>query len=637
MATWGLADPSMEVERNVPEIDAGDSVLTHFEAIAAAQPESDAIRSRGQVWRYSKLNRIANNLAHALLALPHGGDAPVALLFDHHAPVIAAILGVLKAGKCYVCLDSTFPVHRNEAILRDVGSRLVLCDHANLSFAAALVSDGQSVLVYEDIYSGPPSVNPGIPVSAGMALGIFYTSGSTGDPKGVLWRHDICLHRMLVDRLLSPVSPIDRLMLLTSLSFPAATSDVFWALLNGACLCIYDIRRQGGVAGFAGWLQSQEITCMRSPVAFFRYFLETMLAGLALPRLRLVVLSGDTLFACDVARARTLLPACDRITYRYSMSETGLVCLVNLPREVPIEDGIIPVGLPVPGKEVRLLDPMGSSLPDSAAQVGEIVVVSRYLAAEYWGQPEMTHACFVADPELPGRRLFLSGDLGRFRPDGSLELLGRRDYRLKIRGYRVEVAAVEAALLRLEDIEAATVIPQPDPSGEKSLVAYIVLRSGRDTKTIELRRRLAETLPDFMIPSRFELRDALPLTSNGKIDRQALADPARAAPAPMLLASSPNGLTEERIARIWMEVLRLEQVCRKDDFFSLGGHSLLAARVVARLNETFQLALPLIGFYQTPTIAGLAALIERGESATHSDDQENSIDLARSLLLLEAF
>lgn len=626
----------MEHHPREPEIDPGDSVPARFEAMAAAQPERDAIRSRGQIWRYGELNRAANHVTHALLRATTGGDAPIALVFAHHGPAVATILGVLKAGKCYVCLDPAFPPERNASILADSGARLILCDLADLSVAAALAGDGQGLLIFEDLHGGLPTDDPGVPVRADMDLGIFYTSGSTGTPKGVLWRHDICLHRMAVDRQLCPLLPADRLTLLTPLVFPAATSDVFWALLNGACLCLFDIRERG-TAGFPDWLRDQEITCMRSPVALFRHLLESMPTGLELPALRRIVLSGDTLYARDVERARLRLPACAEIVHRYSMSEAGLVCVNTLARDTEIGDGIVPVGHPVPGKQVRLFGPEGAPLAGDSAEAGEIGVSSRYLAAGYRGRPEATRARFVADPEAPGHRLYLSGDLGRFRPDGSLEFLGRRDHRLKIRGYRVEVAAVEAALLGQEGVDAAAVVPWPDASGEKSLVAHVVPRPDSGLEIPALRRRLTRALPDYMIPARFILRDALPLTPGGKIDRQALSILVQAAPAPPPTASGPLGPTEERIAGIWRDVLRLDQLGGDDDFFSLGGHSLLAARVVARLNEAFHLSLPLASFYQAPTVSGLAAMVERGETAAPSRDRKNAMDLARALSLLEAF
>lgn len=615
------------------EIAPGDSVSARFQAIAAAYPDREAIRSRGQVWHYRDLNRAANRVAHALAR----ADARVALMFGHHAPVIAAILGVLKAGGCHVCLDPTFPRDRNAAILADSGARLILCDQAGLAAAAALAGRETRLLVYEDIPGGLPETDPDVAVRADMDLGIFYTSGSSGQPKGVLWRHDICLHRAAVDRLLSPVFPGDRLTLLTPLVFPAAISDLHWALLSGACLCLYDIRARG-TAGLPDWLRAQAITCMRAPVALFRHFLELPTTDPALPALRRVVLSGDVLYDRDVARARRRLSDRVEIIHRYSMSEAGLVCLNRL-TVTPGADagagaGAVPVGHAVPGKRVRLFDPDGAPLPANSGRVGEIGVASRYLAAGYPGRPELTRTRFVADPENPGSRLYLSGDLGRFRPDGGLELLGRGDRRTKIRGYRVELDAIEAALLALEGVDAAAVVTGPDASGENGLVAYVVAGRRHQPDAGDLRRRLAASLPDYMLPARFVFRDALPLTASGKIDRQALASPDEPAPMPTspLSVAGPRGAVEARIAGIWREVLRLERIDREADFFSLGGHSLLAARVVARLDEAFRLSLPLAAFYQAPTIAGLATMVERGMAPPPA--RRSDPDLARCLSML---
>lgn len=613
-----------------PEIAPDDSIPARFEAVAAALPGQPALLSRGQVWSYAELNRAANRVAHALLEQPGDDDAPVALIHGHHAPVIAALLGVLKAGRAYVCLDPGFPLERNAALLADSGARLILCDQARLDVAAALAGRGHTVMVQEDLHGGLPTTNPGVPVRADMDLGLFYTSGSTGTPKGVIWQHHLCLHRMAVDRLLAPVAPADRLTLLTPLTFPAATSDVFWALLNGGGLCLYDIRALG-TAGLPDWLRDLGITCLRAPVALFRHLLDALEAGPGLPSLRRLTLSGDTLFGRDLARARRCLAAGVDILHRYSMSEAGLVCQ-NIVRDGDFPDeGVVPVGRPVPGKAVRLIDADGGS-PPSGDGVGEIAVSSRHLAAGYRGGH--TDDRFGADPERPGRRLYRTGDLGRFRPDGRLEFLGRLDHRLKIRGYRVEVAAIEAALLAEAEVEAAAVVAWPDASGEKSLVAHVVPADPGDPDFSGLRRRLALKLPDYMLPARFVAHAALPLTPGGKIDRPALAVPAPETRPP---AAPPDGAIEARIAAIWRAALGLEAVGRDDDFFCLGGHSLLAARVLAEIHTAFGRNLPLAAFYGAPTVARLAALMGADAAAPASAGPRQTAALAEALARLEKF
>jgi amino acid adenylation domain-containing protein len=622
-------------EVSQPEIVQGDSVPAWFERIAAARQGDSAIRSSCHAWTYGELNRYANKVAHALLASLGGNDAPVAVLFEHDAPAIAAILGVLKAGMCYVCLEASFPEARNREILADSLARLVLCDRANLGGAKRLAQDRLGLLVFENLADAFPRENPGISVKPEMPLGIFYTSGSTGLPKGVLWHHDICLHRVLVDRLTCPVSSLDRMTLLTPLIFPAASSDMYWALLNGASLHVYDIKKFG-TAYLLAWLRQEGITCMRMPVALFRHFLDSLESGIALSGLRFLVLSGDALFKLDVDRARDHLPDDCVIVHRYSMSETGLVCQLKLGREIPVEGTTVPVGRPVAGKRVRILDANQKPVT-SFEEPGEIAVSSRYLAVGYWTQTELTRARFLIDPDSPRNRLYLTGDIGRFRADGCLELLGRSDYRIKIRGYRVEVAAVEAALHRLNSVKDAAVVAWPDPSGEKALVAHVVPRAtpAPDAKT--LRRQLSETLPDFMLPAWIVHWPSLPLTPNGKIDRKLLSNPERVPHQPATSAPGPHTVTEERVAAIWSDLLHLEQLGREDNFFDLGGHSLLGARLIARINKVFQVSLPLIILYHAPTIAELAALIERGGDASQPDSTNSSLDITEVLRMLGEF
>jgi acyl-CoA synthetase (AMP-forming)/AMP-acid ligase II/acyl carrier protein len=341
----------------------------------------------------------------------------------------------------------------------------------------------------------------------------------------------------------------------------------------------------------------------------------------------MIGLGGDVVFREDIETARAHFPPSCRIIHRYTISEAGMVTRLVIGADTRLDSPIVAVGYPFRGKELLILDEDRRPLPSGEA--GEIAVRSRYLAAGYWGQPEQTRQRFIPDPVDPDGVTYLTGDLGRLRPDGCLEFLGRSDFRLKIRGFRVELAAVEAALRELDDVEEAVVVPQPDPTREQSLVAYVVPAAQPAPDAGALRGRLAAKLPDYMIPSAFVFLEAMPLTQSGKVDRRALPRPDAGRPTLEQRYQGPRNPTEEALVAIWSGVLRLAQIGVLDNFFDLGGHSLLAARVIARANEKFQVRLPLRSLYDAPTVAGLATLIENGSQ--HVPDVGASVTEERAL------
>ena len=564
-----------------------------------------AVKSGSHAWTYLQLDRAANCVAHAVMSATGTAPAPVALLFEHEAPVVAAMFGVLKAGKFYAALDGSFPLQRNRAVLDDLAAPVLLCDRANLQAASRLASDTCRLLVYEDLDDAFAADEPVVETSPDSLFGIFYTSGSTGEPKGLPWPHKLPLHRVLIDIADAGIARSDRQTLLTSFSFAAAASDMYLPLLNGASLHLYDVRANGA-AGLGDWLRQEQITIIRSPIALFRQFVRALGERETFPSVRVIGLSGAAVFRDDIVRARPHFSASCRVIHRYTTSEGGMVARSLIDPETKLDGPLVPAGYPPPGKHVFILDENRRELPRET--VGEIAVSSRYLAHGYWGQPEQTATRFIADATDPGKMLCLTGDQGRMRADGCLELLGRADARVKIRGYRVELAAVEGALRELPDVGEAAVVAEPDASGELSVVAYIVPAREPAWDERALRRQLATTLPDYMLPSAFEVLCAMPLTPNGKIDRSRLAMAERLKPVRSPAAASKNAI-ERALLAIWCDVLERKEIGVDDDFFDLGGHSLDAASVIARIHQTLRLSLLPRSIYDAPTVSALAAVI----------------------------
>lgn len=620
------------------------SLPARFAAVVRRHPEEVALRDRGLAWTYQEADRAANLVARLC---PYRHDAPpVLLLLGHGALEIIALLAVLKAGRAWVALDPGAPPARLRAIATDAGADLVLTDNRHAHLADHLgvrverVPEAATLRAATDDPDLAHSAGhaPGVAIGADDLASLAYTSGSTGAPKGVMRSHRSSLHRCWLFQNDQRLGPGERVAHLFGCGFVAAEVDVYGALLNGATLCCYPTQGEG-FAGLLAWLAAERIALFHPPPALWRQSLSTLEHPPDLPALRTVFLAGEPVYGRDIEAMRWLLPACT-VVHRLSSSEASAIAQYRVGPGDPIEvEAALPVGSPVADKRLLLVDAEGREVPHG--QPGEIVVESRYLSPGYWRQPDLTAERFTPVPgagaaRSPPLRRFRSGDLGRFDPTGSrLDHLGRLDAQVKIRGYRVEPREIEAALLRLDAIATAAVVTLTGPDGDNALAAFAVPRNDAHVTAAELRRHLASTLPAYMLPSRIECRPELPLTANGKIDRQALA---AAGPRPPASATEPpRGHIERRIARIWSDLLQVHPVDRGADFFSLGGHSLSAARAVAQLNREFGLALALASIYQAPTVAAMALRVREASTSVPGKASGPVADLAAALAMLEEF
>jgi len=408
-----------------------------------------------------------------------------------------------------------------------------------------------------------------------------------------------------------------------------AVRDIFGALFNGAALYPLNVKEEG-VAHMADWLVREEITVLFSGASLFRHFVYTLTEEEAFPRLRLIRLGSESVRKRDVELYKKhFSPDCILVN-GLSSSETGTVrkCFIN--EATCITTGSVPVGYPLDDMDVLLLDDAGNEVGFN--HVGEIAIKSNYLSLGYWRRPELTRARFLAGLSAEDERIYFTGDLGRMSPDGCLIHMGRKDLQVKIRGYRVEVVEIEEALGSLDMFREVVVVAREDHLDSQRLVAYLVPNGQPPPGVTTLRRLLAETLPDYMIPSAFVFLDALPLNPNGKVDRQALRPPGTARPNldnPFVPSRTP---VEERLLEIWAEVLNLDGVGIHDNFLELGGNSLLATRVISRVLKTFRVELPLRSLLDTLTVANMAVVIT--QSRAEKVEQE---DLDRMLAELEAF
>ena len=585
------------------------SLTERFEQQVALHGARLALKTHNQALTYDQLNRAANRLARAILTGSRAGEEPIALLFHHGTALITATMAALKTGRPFVQVDDKLPQARARRLIQDAGARSIVTGGANYDRACALAGDAATVVNLDALRDDIADDNLGLAIAPRAIAYIHYTSGSTGEPKGVMSDHASELHSVLVKAEALTITAADRISLLRSHNV-GATSDALLALLNGAALCLLELEEQG-LAGLGDWLSREKVTVLTCVASVFRHALRHGADRAAFTDVRLVHLGGEPLFRSDIALFKRHFSDGCRLVNRLGISETKTASYFMIGKNDRVEEAVVPVGFALEGYEIAVLDEAGK--PVAANIVGEIAVKSRYLARGYWRRPELTQAKFLADPAGTDARLFLSGDLGYLRSDGCLVHAGRKDRQIKIRGCRVELAEVEIAMLEIVGVEQAAVVARPQRDDGARLVAYVVLRSGSDLNVNRIRAALQKTLADYMIPSAFVSLAGLPMTRSGKIDRRRLPAPPRFRAALDVPHAAPRNPLENVLARLWCEVLQLDEIGRDDDFAALGGDSLLATPIVMQVNQMFDLPRPLKTLFATPTVAQLAAWITAQE------------------------
>jgi amino acid adenylation domain-containing protein len=579
-----------------------------FEAQVRKYPARTAVKTKNHAWTYEELNAKANQIAHSIVGPCGNGDERVALLFEHDAPMIAAMLGALKAGKTYVPLDPNYPEERLSYILEHSESTALLTDEKNLDLARRL--KGPAGLINIDgLPSSASTSDLNLPIDPNGLAYILYTSGSTGQPKGVMQNHRNVLHFIRVYTNNLHISSDDRLTLLSSYCFDASVMDIYGALLNGATLNPIDIRTDG-LANLPEQLSVEEITIYHSTPTVYRYFVETLNERSEFPRLRLVVLGGEEVTRRDVELYRKHFS--DGCLFVNGLGPTeSTVSLQNfVDKQTMISGESVPVGFPVDDTEVLLLNQAGKP----AAIQGEIAIKSPHVALGYWRNPEAARAAFLSVRSPTVRegscsdRIYKTGDMGRRLPDGSIRFEGRKDFQIKIRGFRVELGEVESVLTQHPSVRESVVVAGLSDGRDKQLVAYVVPQSNQPNET-DLRNFLKEKLPEYMLPAAFVMLDSLPLTASGKVNRRALPAPVKIKRELTLMAVPQTDL-EGLLLPIWADVLGT-QIGVHDNFFDCGGHSLMAVRLFAQIEKRLGHRLPLATLFQAPTVAQLAAVLEQ--------------------------
>lgn len=582
-----------EVDQSIPE---------RFQEQVRKYPNHVAVRTKDQTATYGELNQAANRIGRAILARGKKPTSAVGLLLEKNVPVIAAMLGTLKAARVYVPLDPVHPASRLGHILDDAETELIVTNNRFLSLARQLAQNGRQLLNVDEDYSGFSGEDIGLPVASDAPCYILYTSGSTGEPKGVIQNHRNVLHNIMRHTNSLHLCAQDRFALFASCATAQSVTGIYGSLLNGAAVYPFDVREEG-FTGLARWLAQNEITVYHSSASVFRNFAEFLSGGEDFSKLRVLKLSSESVSKRDVELCQKHFSAECIFVNTLASTESGVVRDYLMDKNTIIRGNMVPVGFPFDDMRVQLLDEAGQEVGVDA--VGEICIESAYLSPGYWRRPELTSRAFSPSPAAEGQRIYRSGDLGRIDRDGCLTYVGRKDSRVKIRGFTVEIGEVEAALRNLADIAEVAVMAQ-DFGGERHLVAYVVPIQKLVLSPTNLRRHLSEVLPEFMIPSLFVTLEELPRTAAGKLDRAALPPPQAFRPmldTPLVAARTP---LEKDVAALWMEVLGISTVGVNDNFFELGGTSLKAAQVLARIQRLYDMDVSMQSFFDRPTVVGLA-------------------------------
>jgi acyl-coenzyme A synthetase/AMP-(fatty) acid ligase/thioesterase domain-containing protein/acyl carrier protein len=592
-----------EVESYDPKI-YNLPIPERFEKQVTKTPDCLLIKQGNVQITFNEFNKQANQLARMILAEAGSKEETVALLFEHGGASILAIMGVLKAGKIYIPLDSDYPKNQLAYALSDSTATLLVTNTANLPLARQLSGGSCRIINLDALDTNLATDNLNLSLSPDYPVAIYYTSGSTGQSKGVLKNHRNLTHRLWA------YEPGDRLSHLFSYSFTASLDPLYGGLFRGATICPYNLKTEG-LGHLAEWLIEEKITSLHLPISILRDFLDLLSNNDIFPAIKQMRFSGEPLYRKDFDNIKKHLNPTCIIKNILASAEAEQVAQLIIEPGMALEDDIIPVGYEVFDKKILILDEDGVELGPN--QIGEIAVKSAYLFKEYWKKPEQTRKRLLPDPQNSDEFLFLTNDLGLKHPDGLIEHRGRKDFQVKIHGYLIDLPAVEAAIQNISLVKEAVVIAREDIPGEKQLVAYYVPTVQPGPKPEALRKILSKGFPDYMIPAHFVSLETFPKTPSGKFDRRALPELSYRRTDLDISYQPPRDAVEKKLCKIWAQVLGYDQVGIADNFFDLGGSSLQAMRLFVQIERVIGKKLPLALILKASSVAQQAQILRQEE------------------------
>ncbi|MBX8563946.1 amino acid adenylation domain-containing protein [Pseudomonas cichorii] len=581
-----------------------------FEEQASVRGDELAVAFEGQRLSYRELNRQANLLAHHLIGLGVRPDDRVAICVERSARMVVGLLGILKAGAAYVPLDPDYPEQRIAYMLQDSTPSVLVSQHEVLGRVPQL---SIPLVLLDEPITGRDD-NPVITDLRPKHLAyVIYTSGSTGNPKGVMIEHRALVNYSLDAARLFELSTQDTVLQQNTLNFDLSIEEIFPALLSGATL-----KPSRNLFGTRQDDDEPVATMVHMTAAHWHtmvgeWHLNAALAERQLKNVRLINVTGDALSAQKLQQWEGIRPSHVKLVNTYGPTEATVSCTaayVQGSAEDSEASGNATIGTPMANTRIYLLDGQQQPVPFGAS--GEMFIGGDGVARGYLNLDTVSRERFLADPfsDQPNARMYKTGDLARYLPDGRIEYLGRNDFQVKVRGFRIELGEIEARLGSLPGIKEAAVIARADSAGEKRLLAYVVPHEGQSIDASQLHAQLTPLLAEYMMPTAFVSLPAFPLTANRKLDRQALPEPTAEAYANRV-HEAPEGATEILLAQVWQEILGVETVGRNDHFFALGGHSLKAVSLIERLREQGLVA-DVRAVFSAPLLRDMAKAIEGG-------------------------
>ena len=587
-----------------------------FEAQVERTPDAIAVVFEDQQLTYEQLNIRANQLAHYLKFLGVKTDDLVAVCMERSLDVIVGLLGILKAGGAYVPIDPDYPQERINFMLQDTQVKIILTEE-KLVEKLQVCSENKILIVCLDRdwqkISQNSETNLNNTVSAENRAYVIYTSGSTGTPKGVEVVHR-SINRLLFGVNYAYLDTTQRFLQMAPIAFDASTFEIWGALLHGA-RCVIFPKNIPTATSLREAIDKHDITILWLTTALFNGVIDD--DSQALSGLKQLLIGGEALSVAHVQKALETMPLTQIINGYGPTESTTFTCCYPIPKQLETNIKSIPIGCPIANTQVYILDKYLQPVPIGV--VGELHIGGAGLARGYLHRPELTQDKFIPNPfeKTEDSKLYKTGDIARYLPDGNIEYVGRIDNQVKIRGFRIELGEIEAILSQNESIQNVCVIVREDNPGDKRLVAYIVPKSGETLTNSDLRQFLTQRLPSYMIPSAFVIVEFLPLTANGKVDRRSLKAPTNTSDSDRFI-DARNQL-ELKLVQIWSDVLKLDKIGVQDNFFDLGGHSLLASYLITQIKQQLNKEITLATLFQNPTIEQLATIIE-----TDSDKSNQS-------------
>ncbi|RAL24618.1 phenylalanine racemase [Thermoflavimicrobium daqui] len=598
---WGRIDELFEQYPCVHQL---------FEAQVEKAPHSIALSFQGEPLTYQQLNERAEVLANRIAEIGIEPNQVVVILAERSLELVTALLGILKAGGCYLALEPNTPKSRLSYILEDASPKLILTQDRFLDCIREveipkLSLDNEETFQYTNQRTK-------VPIEPDQLAYISYTSGSTGSPKGVCVPHK-AVSRLVYQSNFLTVSSSDVFLLLSPVAFDASTLEIWAPLANGGRLAIYD-PAPVTLDHLAKTIQAEGVTTLWLTAGLFHLMVDSHIEAFA--DVKHVLAGGDVLSRIHLERLLTVHPHLT-FTNGYGPTENTTFTTCWTTNQM-VHEGSIPIGSPINGTRVAILDANLQLVPVGVQ--GELYVLGAGLARCYLNNPAETAQKFIPAPftSNPEERMYKTGDLARWRDDGTIEFLGRADYQVKIYGYRVELGEVEATILQHEVIKEAVVVAQLDPSGGKRLLSYIVPDKTKVKSAewiVELQAFLKEHLPPYMVPWAIIPIEEIPLNANGKVDRFKLPSETRVPRRLNTAYTPPRNQTETYLAQLWGEVLAVEPIGIHDNFFLIGGNSLTLAEMTLQIQRQFGIEVPSRVLYQKPTIAELASFIIESSSS----------------------